>query len=353
MTMVGSRQLGTKELRRGDLVRLKSFDDIAATLAEDGTLDALPFMEEMLQFAGNPLVVEARADKTCDTIDNTGPTRRMTGTVHLQGARCDGSRHGGCQAYCLLFFKEEWLERVPDSEAGPAAVAAARAVTTPTPGAADEICQTGLAHDGAETDPGALSRIQRFAHRGPDIYRCQATELLRASSKLTGYGHYLDDLRTHNVSVGRFVHAIPFTVVNKLQRHSESLPARFRLFNAHRFPRVRGSVRNGDFPAPEPLGLQAGDIVEVRSRKEIEATLDENQRNRGLWFDEEMLVHCGRRGRVLARVERLIDERTGRMLKIRKDTVIVEGMVGCAGVYHNLCPRAVIAFWREAWLRKV
>jgi hypothetical protein len=41
------------------------------------------------------------------------------------------------------------------------------------------------------------------------------------------------------------------------------------------------------------------------------------------------------------------------MLKIRKDTVIVEGMVGCAGVYHNLCPRAVIAFWREAWLRKV
>ena len=47
---------------------------------------------------------------------------------------------------------------------------------------------------------------------------------------------------------------------------------------------------------------------------------------------------CGKRGRVLYRVERLIDEKSGRMLRIRKDLYVIAGMVGCEGVYHKLCP---------------
>lgn len=327
----------SRELRRGDRVRLKSLDDIAATLDDQGSLDHLPFMREMVQFAGRDLVVEARADKTCDTIENTGPTRKMTDTVHLAGARCDGSFHGGCQAFCLLFFKEEWLEPVPDGEQTQTA--------SPAP--------DGPEAPQVDVPPELESTLDRAAHPTSDTFRCQATELLRSSTKLVGYSHYLDDLRTRNVPLTTFLHSLPFTLVNRLQRDAERLPARMRPFGGHRFPRVRGKVRDAQFPAVEPLGLQPGDLVEVRSRAEIEATLDVNQRNRGLWFDEEMLTYCGRRGRVLQRVERLIDERTGKMLRIRKDCVIVEGMIGCAGVYHNLCPRAVIAFWREAWLRRV
>lgn len=332
MTALDSRVTHTEALRRGDVVRLKSLDQIAVTLDEDGTVDSLPFMEEMLALAGRELVVEARADKTCDTIENTGMTRRMTDTVHVQGARCDGSKHGGCQAYCLLFFKEDWLERVPEGA---------------------DTAGTDLPERPEDTSSALVEKIRNFADKGPDTYRCQATELLRASTKMTGYGHYIEDIRTRNVPLTKFAHAMPFTLLNKYQRASERLPKFLRINGGRRFPRVRRQVRDGEFPPSAPLGLEPGDVVEVRSREEIEATLDENQRNRGLWFDEEMLVHCGRRGRVLARVERLIDERTGRMLKIRKDCIIVEGMVGCAGVYHNLCPRAVIAFWREAWLRKV
>jgi hypothetical protein len=33
----------------------------------------------------------------------------MTDTVHLSDLRCDGSAHAGCQAGCLLFWKEAWL----------------------------------------------------------------------------------------------------------------------------------------------------------------------------------------------------------------------------------------------------
>src|SRR5215470_14683966 len=35
----------------------------------------------------------------------------MTNSVHLEGVRCDGSGHDGCQASCLIFWKESWLKR--------------------------------------------------------------------------------------------------------------------------------------------------------------------------------------------------------------------------------------------------
>src|SRR5689334_18063640 len=99
------------DLRRGDKVRVRSAEEIMATLDEHGDTDKLPFMPEMLPMCGQTFEVAARADKTCDTLNMVGCTRAMSQTVHLVGARCDGSAHGGCQAGCLLFFKESWLER--------------------------------------------------------------------------------------------------------------------------------------------------------------------------------------------------------------------------------------------------
>src|SRR5215216_4982486 len=90
-------------LRAGDVVRVRSREEILATLDANGRLDGQPFMPEMLQFAGRELPVSKIAHKTCDTINrpSTG-MRRLDNTVHLVGARCDGSAHGGCQAGCLL-----------------------------------------------------------------------------------------------------------------------------------------------------------------------------------------------------------------------------------------------------------
>jgi hypothetical protein len=310
---------------------LRSLKEIATTLDAEGRTENLPFMLEMLQLAGQQLTVSARADKTCDTIKKTGCTREMTDTVHLEGLRCDGSAHGGCQASCLLFFKEAWLERIEGDEIGDEAPWVERSAA-----------------------PAELTaRIEAFSHRADDTYRCQATELLNATSELRGYRHYLVDLQTRNVSLGRFMHAMPWALVNFYQRRSHRLPKFLRIADGARLPRVKGKVRNGEFPEWERLDLQPGELVEVRSREEIEATLDENQRNRGLWFDEEMLRLCGRRGRVVKRVERILDERSGRMLRIKKDAVIIEGMLGCDGLYHNLCPRLMVAFMREAWLRRV
>src|SRR6185503_3386325 len=65
---------------------------------------------EMLRFSGQRFQIHKRADKTCDTVFKTGG-RRLHQTVHLQGVRCDGSGHGGCEAGCLMFWREAWLKR--------------------------------------------------------------------------------------------------------------------------------------------------------------------------------------------------------------------------------------------------
>jgi hypothetical protein len=138
----------TLRLRPGELVRVRSAADIMATLDAGGRLDALPFMPEMLSCCGKQFRVYKRADKSCDTV-GTSPTHalRMTNTVHLEGVRCSGAAHGGCQAACLVFWKEAWLERVTGSSAAAA--------------------EAPAAHTPAENDPAAAAALARATRRIP------------------------------------------------------------------------------------------------------------------------------------------------------------------------------------------
>ncbi len=103
------------------------------------------------------------------------------------------------------------------------------------------------------------------------------------------------------------------------------------------------------------LDLQVGELVQVRPAEEIFATLNENRKNRGLVFEQEMLRHCGETYRVLARVSRIIDERSGEMIKLTNDCIALEG-VTCRGLDNRkrmFCPRGPFFYWREAWLQRV
>jgi hypothetical protein len=88
--------------------------------------------------------------------------------------------------------------------------------------------------------------------------------------------------------------------------------------------------------------------VEVKRREEIFATLDARGSLRGLGFINDYDAFCGRRLRVHARVERIVDEATGRLRRLR-DTVALEG-AHCER--HAGCARGMPALWREAWLRR-
>jgi hypothetical protein len=102
----------------------------------------------------------------------------------------------------------------------------------------------------------------------------------------------------------------------------------------------------------EVLNLNVGEIVEVRSAKEILATLDRQGKLRGLSFAPEMMRFCGRRFMVYKKLGKIILESTGELRKIKTPTVLLDGVL-CDGKAHGGCDRSCFCFWREEWLRKV
>lgn len=100
----------------------------------------------------------------------------------------------------------------------------------------------------------------------------------------------------------------------------------------------------------EVLGLQPGDVVEVKSEAEIRATLDANGKHKGMGFMPEMYRYCGQRRVVFKRVERILMETTGELRRVR-NTVLLQDTL-CDG-WNGACDRACFYFWREAWLRRV
>ncbi len=101
----------------------------------------------------------------------------------------------------------------------------------------------------------------------------------------------------------------------------------------------------------EVLNLQPGELVEVKSFREIAKTFDKNQRCKGLYFMGEMRQFCGRQFRVFKRVNRILLESTGEIRKV-KNTVLL-GDVVCDGHVWYDCDRSCFYYWREAWLERV
>ena len=332
-----------EELRVGDLVEVRREEEILATLDEHGMLEALPFMPEMLALCGRRFRVRKVAHKACDTIDWTG-LHRMIDAVHLDDVRCDGSGHGGCQAGCLIYWKTSWLRKVdaqpPSPRAGGSAPDEPSVPAEPSPSARARLLAAGRRENVAE--PG-----------GREVFVCQATELMRAAPEVIPpweLRQYVDDVRSGNAGLPKVLRAVLVGIFNTYQRLSvRLLPAFLRIRGGSRYPFVRGRLRSTPVA---PLGLLPGELVRVRTKDQIVATLDTNNRNRGLSFDVEMLKYCGRTARVHRRVNEIIDEKTGEMIRMKVPCIILQD-VTCAADFHRCCPRAVYAYWREAWLERV
>lgn len=101
-----------------------------------------------------------------------------------------------------------------------------------------------------------------------------------------------------------------------------------------------------------PLDLRPGELVRIKSKREIMATLDARLKNRGLWFDHDMLRFCGTEHRVLSRVDHQIDERSGKMIKITNPCIVLEDIAD-TGEYTWFVVFNERIYWREAWLERV
>lgn len=290
----------------GDWVEVRSASEILATLDAEQSLDGLHAMPEMLASCGRRYRVRLRAEKTC-VHPPVSPFRRLAGAVVLDGVRCDGSKHGGCQLGCMIFWKEAWLKRVDDG--------------------GDTVSRVVQPQDGLLSGPEA--------DRG--VFVCQATELMRATQPgepLWSPAQYVRYVRNGTFTPRELCTLFARPLVRRIEKMARGILART--------PAARSDP-------PNPLALQPGDWVEVRSREEIAQTLDARGMQAGLWFGGEMHTYCGMRLQVQSRAERIIDESSGRIRPIH-DTVILDGAI-CDRYFG--CARGMPLMWREVWLRRI
>jgi hypothetical protein len=292
-------------LRPGEWVEVQSEEAIAATLDDQGTLDALPFMPEMRKLCGRRFRVKARADRTVADVVHL---RRMENAVHLDGVRCDGADHGGCCRGCLIFWKEAWLRRVAPSA--------------------------------SDAPPAAPSSSLRLVTRRGDRYFCQTTELADATRHLQAW-------KIHRHLAALFTEDLrPLDLFHAMAIYAHDVIAH-RIDERWEWAVVPGHCTKTPSTS---LGLLPGDRVRVKSEREIRATLDANGWNRKMEFSREMLRFCGRELTVLARLDRMIRAPSGEMVEM-KNTVILDGLA-----YKHLSqlavPRAEYYFFRECWLER-
>jgi hypothetical protein len=115
---------------------------------------------------------------------------------------------------------------------------------------------------------------------------------------------------------------------------------------------ARSAAKETPAGIQEVLNLQAGELVEVRSLDEIQATLDANGKLKGLDFMAEMIPYSGKRLRVRKRIELLRLENTNppEVRKIRNTVILHAAICDGSGVE---CGRCCHFMWREAWLKRV
>jgi hypothetical protein len=341
------------KLCAGEWVEVRSKEEILGTLDKSGRLDGLPFMPQMFKYCGQRFPVHKSAYKTCDTVSGHYGGRSLPDAVHLD-VRCDGQAYGGCQAGCLIFWNNAWLKPVD----GPS-----QEQHTP------DACPSKI--DRSPTQKGCTEADVRKATQCEDgqaetRYSCQATELLNYTAPLKWWDarQYVEAYTSGNRTLPQICRGLWYLLYyygslafsDRWGRPARWLYNRFQAATGGvPFPRAKGKIPVGQPTPRRDLGLQPGDLVRVRSHDEILATLDTRLSNRGLSFDAELVPFCGKIFRVSACVERFVDERSGRMRRMKTPAVILEG-VTCGALYSGrriFCPRAIHLWWRETWLERV
>src|SRR4029450_7017797 len=96
------------------------------------------------------------------------------------------------------------------------------------------------------------------------------------------------------------------------------------LWTKTRFPRHAGPIPAGRPTPTRTRHREPGAPVRVQSHDEILAPLNEDSRNRRLRWDAEMVPYCGGTYRVLKRVTKIINERTGKMREIKNPCITLD-----------------------------
>ena len=96
-------------MQSGDIVRVRTQEEIKATLDSRNELKGCLFMSEMWEYCGTEQRVLKQVEQFLD--ERNYRVKRVSGIVLLKGAICQGTEFPkGCDRSCFFFWREEWLE---------------------------------------------------------------------------------------------------------------------------------------------------------------------------------------------------------------------------------------------------
>ena len=99
--------------------------------------------------------------------------------------------------------------------------------------------------------------------------------------------------------------------------------------------------------------FRTGDLVEVKGKEEILATLDERGCLDGLPFMPEMLAFCGKQLVVEAVAHKTCDTARHMGTARRLNDTLHLKAARCSGSAHGGCEAECLLFWKSAWLKPV
>jgi hypothetical protein len=149
----------------GSWVRVKSEEDVRATLDAKSKLRGLVFVPSQFESCGNVYRVQK---STRRLLDDHGEMRAVSRTALLEGVTCAGNGGDlGCGRHCPLMFRDEWLEPADTPREERAAPQAERWVRV-RPLA---VIEKTLGRDGRHDGLSFMTEMRRYAGRRLSVVR--------------------------------------------------------------------------------------------------------------------------------------------------------------------------------------
>ena len=98
-------------LKKGDIVRIRSLNEILSTLDHFKELKGCAFLPEMYQYCETEQKVFKSMERFIDERDYK--PKKTRGIILLENVICSGTPlYGKCDRCCYLFWREEWLVKL-------------------------------------------------------------------------------------------------------------------------------------------------------------------------------------------------------------------------------------------------
>jgi len=105
----------TVPIGNGDYVKVRSAKEINSTLNAFKELKGCAFLPDMYQYCGTEQRVLKSMRQFMDERDYK--LKKVHGVILLENVICNGTpTFGACDRCCFLFWREEWLEKIPRNE---------------------------------------------------------------------------------------------------------------------------------------------------------------------------------------------------------------------------------------------